>query len=257
MIGFLLKKAFWDTWDNMGRVMLLNLIMILLSVIPVFAPQWLAAVPVLSVLSLIAGVLLIFVFAGGASRFVKDIVYYDSPEIKDLFTYIRQNALPSLVLGAASLLFTFVCYTGFLFYGQLNNLMGLLGVAFLFWVTLIGTNVALFFFPVMNTLDRTLPRIIRKCFILFFDNTGTAFFLLVGVIFNAGLSVVLALIIPGIGGILVLLESAMKLLMLKYDYLEENPEADRKKIPWGALLLDEKEKVGKRSLKGTIFPWKD
>ena len=257
MIGFLLKKAFWDTWDNMGRVLLLNLIMILLSVIPVFAPQWLSAVPVLSILSLLIGVLLLFLFAGGASRFVKDIVYYESPEIKDLFMYIRQNAKPSLILGAGSLASFFICYTGFGFYGQLNNIMGLVGVAFLFWVTLIGTNVALFFFPVMNTLDRELPKIIRKSFLLFFDNTGIAFVLLVAVIFNAGLSVALALIIPGIGGILILLESAMKLLILKYDYLEENPDIDRKKIPWGALLLDEKERVGKRSLKGTIFPWKD
>ena len=174
----MLKKAFWDTWDNMGRVLLLNLIMVILTVIPVFLPHRLSAVPALSVLSVILGVLLIFLFAGGASRFVKEMVYYNSPELKDLLSYIRLNARPSLILGSAFLVFTFICYTGFIFYGQLSNLFGLAGLVFLFWICLIGISGALFFFPVLNTLDRELPKIIKKCFLIFFDNTGTSVVLL-------------------------------------------------------------------------------
>ena len=45
--------------------------------------------------------------------------------------------------------------------------------------------------------------------------------------------------------------------MYKYDWLEANPEANRKKIPWDALLMDDKERVGKRTLRGMIFPWKE
>jgi len=44
---------------------------------------------------------------------------------------------------------------------------------------------------------------------------------------------------------------------MKYDWLEANPGADRRKIPWDALLIDEREKTGTRSLKNLIFPWKD
>ena len=51
-------------------------------------------------------------------------------------------------------------------------------------------------------------------------------------------------------------QDAMKLLMFKYDYLDENPDADIKHIPWDDLLYDEREKVGPRSLKSMIFPWK-
>jgi hypothetical protein len=39
--------------------------------------------------------------------------------------------------------------------------------------------------------------------------------------------------------------------------LEENPDANRRKIPWDALLIDEKDRVGSRSIRGMIFPWKD
>ena len=49
----------------------------------------------------------------------------------------------------------------------------------------------------------------------------------------------------------------MKLRLYKYDYLEENPDAKRNDIPWDALLIDERERVGKRTLRGMIFPWKE
>ena len=62
---------------------------------------------------------------------------------------------------------------------------------------------------------------------------------------------------PGPVGVLLYLDEALRLRLLKYDYLEANPEADRKKIPWDALLIDEREKTGDRTLKNFIFPWKD
>ena len=257
MIGFLLKKAFWDTWDNMGRVLLINLGMIVLMVIPVFLPYWLASVPLLSMFSMAAGVMLVFIYAGGASRYIKDVVYYRSPEIKDLAGHLRDSWKHSLFLGAASLAFYFVCFIGFRFYSQLGNMMGVIGMAFLFWVFILVSVAIVFYFPVLNSLDRDIRKILKKCFLLFFDNTGTALVLFFGVLFNGAISLALAFILPGIGGILILLESGMKLIMMKYDYLEENPDGDRKKIPWGALLRDEKEKIGKRSLRGTIFPWKE
>lgn len=257
MIGFMLKKAFWDTWDNMGRILLINLLLILLLVVPVFIPQWFVNIPVLSIAVLIIGVLAIFLYVGGISRYVKDLVAYKSPELKEIIQHIKDSWKQSLFFGIGSLVFYFICFVGFRFYSQLGNLMGVIGMAFLFWIFILVSVASSFFFPILNSLDRDVRKILKKSFILLFDNTGTAVILFFAVLFNAGVSVALAFILPGIGGILVVQETALRLIMMKYDYLEENPEADRKKIPWGALLLDEKEKVGKRTFKGTIFPWKD
>jgi hypothetical protein len=49
----------------------------------------------------------------------------------------------------------------------------------------------------------------------------------------------------------------MKFLMLKYDFLEENPDINRKKIPWDIILRDERETVGTRTLGDMIRPWKN
>jgi len=45
--------------------------------------------------------------------------------------------------------------------------------------------------------------------------------------------------------------------LAKYDWMEANPEANHKKVPWAVLLAEDMERVGPRSLKGMIFPWKD
>jgi hypothetical protein len=65
------------------------------------------------------------------------------------------------------------------------------------------------------------------------------------------------MIFPGPGGLLLFLDEALRLRIFKYDWLEANPDANRRKIPWEALLIEEREKTGNRTLKGLIFPWKD
>lgn len=257
MILFMLQKAFWDAWDNMGRVLLANFVFVLLAAVPVFVPRALAGIPLLSMITLFGSILLLFVYSGAVSAYFRDLVHYNSPEIKDILGHLKKSWKTSLILGVVVCFFYFVCITGFRFYGALGNVMGLVGMAFLFWIFVIVSVALIFFFPAMNNLDRDFTKIVKKSFILFFDNTGTAIVLALMMLLNAVVSVALALILPGIGGILILQESAMKLLLMKYDYLEENPDADRKKIPWNALIREEREKVGKRTLKGTIFPWKD
>ena len=64
-------------------------------------------------------------------------------------------------------------------------------------------------------------------------------------------------ILPGLGAVLVWHNVALKLRLYKYDHLEQQPESNRKQIPWDALLVDDRDRVGKRTLRGMIFPWKE
>ena len=43
--------------------------------------------------------------------------------------------------------------------------------------------------------------------------------------------------------------------LLKYDYLESHPPANKKDIHWSLLLREDLEIIGRRSLKEIIFPW--
>ncbi len=66
----------------------------------------------------------------------------------------------------------------------------------------------------------------------------------------------MGLLPPGLASIGILIDTTVHMYELKYDYLENNPEADRKKIPWAELTYELNEIIGPRSLRGMIFPWK-
>jgi len=62
---------------------------------------------------------------------------------------------------------------------------------------------------------------------------------------------------PGPAGAMQWMQSAVKLRLLKYEYLERNPQSHRRRVPWNAVFVEEQRLVGPRSLKSTLFPWKD
>jgi hypothetical protein len=49
---------------------------------------------------------------------------------------------------------------------------------------------------------------------------------------------------------------AFKLRLYKYDYYEAHPSGKKRRVPWNELLAHDKEKLGKRTFKTLIFPWK-
>jgi hypothetical protein len=71
------------------------------------------------------------------------------------------------------------------------------------------------------------------------------------------LTALLGFLAPGPAGLLLFHDEALRLRLLKYDWIEANPNENRRKVPWDALLIDERDKTGTRSLKNFIFPWKD
>ena len=97
-------------------------------------------------------------------------------------------------------------------------------------------------------------------FLLFADNPGFSFSLALYNLVSLALSLFLALLMPGFAGVALASDDAMRLRMYKYDWLEQHPGLDaraRKDIPWDELLAEDRELVGKRTLKGMIFPWKE
>jgi hypothetical protein len=257
MIGFLIKKNFFDLWDNLFRVALVNLGFIASVAIPVFIPPLLAPVPALGMAALFLGILWCFVYLSAASLSLKAISDYSSFGFQDFLANIKQALPAGLILGV------FVFFCGLLisfiipFYLNMNSMVGLLLAAVIFWTVVVVGLSFQFFFAVRARLDTKFPKVIKKCFLFFFDNPGFCIFSLLNNLVMLALSFFLALLFPGPAGILLFLDEAMRLRLLKYDWLEAHPEADRRAIPWDALLIEEREKTGTRSLKSFIFPWKD
>jgi hypothetical protein len=258
MFGFLVKKAFFDMWDNFLAVVIINLGFIALLMIPVFLPPLFFSIhPLVFFLVQAIGIIILFVYAGVVSLFCRDIANYKQAEWGNILRYLKESWRSSLVLGLINVGIVVVGTVGFPTYMAMENMLGWAAMVFLMWAIVIWLLASQFYFPIRGQLDSKVGKILRKSFILFFDNTFLAIVLAIGAIIATGVSALTAFLIPGIGGLLIWYQVALKLRLYKYDYLEENPGANRRQIPWDALLIDDREKVGKRTFRGMIFPWKE
>ena len=150
-------------------------------------------------------------------------------------------------------------------------IVGLALSVIIFWTTLFLLLSFQYYFTVYTRLGSNVIKSFKKCLLISLDNTGFSFFMMIHNLLPLLLSALIAFKFPGIIGIMVLivfifpgpvgillyLDEALRLRLLKYDWLEENPEANRRKIPWDALLIEEREKTGTRTFRNFIFPWKD
>jgi len=127
-----------------------------------------------------------------------------------------------------------------------------------FWVTVVLALAMFYYYPLAIQMPEDKPfKSLKKGLMLVADNLWFSLFFAIYHIVNLIFTVIFATIMPGVAGIQLSRQVAVKLLIYKYDYLEGNPDANRKKIPWDTLLFDEQEKVGTRTLRGMIFPWKE
>jgi len=110
-------------------------------------------------------------------------------------------------------------------------------------------------------MHNNFKKCLKKCFIVFFDNTGFSIFMAFYNLVMIVLSVFFVGFVPSLAGILIADTNAMRLRLYKYDYLEEHPELktkkERKQIPWEELLYDDKETLGPRNFKSFFFPWRE
>jgi hypothetical protein len=260
MIGFLIKKTFFDLWDNLFRVALLNLGFIASAAFPVFIPGLLLGTPALSVASMLVGILWCSVYLSAAAYSLKSVSDYGSFGFGDFFRNIKIIWPSGLIMGAMIFALWFLITLIIPFYLNINSLFGLFLAAVVFWTTVVAVLSFQFFFAIRSRLDTKLIKVVKKSFIFFFDNPGFCLFSFIHNAVLLALSVLLAFLFPGPAGILLYLDEALRLRLLKYDWLEANPAegpAKRRKIPWDALLIEEREKTGTRTLKNFIFPWKD
>jgi len=329
MFGFLIKKTFFDMWDNMFRIILLNLAFlfamglimlpslvsgnvpadasaasgaaaatdlpapaarpsdaeseaafeafvancvakpfttplarILLMLGPIRGSQLIGMLIgrqpliILPLVILLLGSAAFAVLCGVASRVTADIADYKQPGFAEAIVHLSESWTNSLLVAVLLAAYLFVVSVAFPFYAG-RGVVGWLAIGLLFWVTVAVLLAAQYLFPIQSRLDRKFRKIVRKSFLLLFDNTIFTFGLMFVALVVFVASLFTAVLLPGVATIFLWWNAALKLRLYKYDWLEQNPGADRRKVPWDALLIDDRERVGKRTLKGMIFPWKE
>ena len=299
MFPFLIKKAFFDMWDNLFRIFALNLGYVLiisgtgflLSAVPA-TQNAVAAAQLTHVAVLIIGCAALSVFTMGTAAITSALADYKTPEWRVFVDAIRARWLPAVLLVAVNAaVYLFLTMIAVPVYTR--STIGLVALGLLGWTAAFWLLASQAFFPLITRMADPFGKTIRKCLTLLFDNTGFMVALFIALNVTAPYLIALflllflgvptrllafgspMLLLPGPASAVLLLTVAFKLRMYKYDYLEERqqdaggeeagPEgADRAgrrrrrvRIPWDALLAEDREQVGVRTLRGMIFPWKE
>lgn len=298
MIGFFIKKVFWDGWDNLLGIVLQNLLYMVI-LFAIFGCLSLGAVgtesaggeavktasPTTAVatqltkanemvaqsqegaagpyfaLSLLLLVLVVGAFSflqAGTGAMNHAYAKYERVGWAGFKRGIRTSWRHALFFWLITVFVMVLVFFVMPFYLSYGNAFGLVIAVILFWIAVAFLLAMMYFYPLHFTMEGDRPaKTLKKCFIIIADNTGASLFCAVDIVVQFFISIFTVGLIPGVGGIQLTGMIAIKLLMKKYDYLEANPGADRKHLPWADLLYEENESIGPRSLKGMIFPWKD
>jgi len=260
MIGFLIKKTFYDLWDNMFRIVAINIGFVALTAIPIFFPGFVARFinsPALGMVLSALGILMCSIYLAAVAVSIRSISDYRSFTFGDFISGFKIAWPAGLVVGFLFFLLYIVATIILPFYITFESPVGLVLAAVVFWATIFAVLSFQYFFTVYVRLGSKIIVSFKKCMLVSLDNSGFSFFLFIHNTVVLIISAIFFFLFPGPAGILLYLDEALRLRLLKYDWLEANPDADRRKIPWDALLIEEREKTPTRVLKNFIFPWKD
>ena len=261
MIGFLLRKTFYDLWDNMFKIVALNLGFLVCAAIPIFLPRLASQLTgsfAVEIITSAVGIFACSVYLAAAALAIKPISDYGSFSFGDFFKAFKTAWPAGLLMGFFVFILFLIAIVIIPFYLAMEPpMLGLAMAAIVFWTAVFALLAFQFYFAVIARLGPNMVKAFKKSMLIAMDNSGMAVFLIIHNAIVLLLSAILAFIFPGPVGVLLYLDQAIRLRLLKYDWLEANPGADRRKIPWDALLIEEREKTGTRTLKNFIFPWKD
>jgi hypothetical protein len=257
MIGFLLKKSFYGLWDNLFRLAMINVGFIVTVTLPLMASVALGAIPALSIAIALACLFWVGVYLTASSRAVSAFADNRSFGFADFFAELKASLPAGAMVAIFGLGIALVVLIVIPFYAAMDSALGTFIAALSFWALLFCLLAFQYFLPFRSRMGGGVKKLAKKSFLLLIDNTGFALITALYTLVLSALSLFFVFLIPGPAGVLFVLDESLRLRLLKYDYLEAHPEADRRKLPWNDILEEEREKTGTRSLRNLIFPWKD
>ncbi|MBO5691400.1 MAG: hypothetical protein J6R96_06050 [Spirochaetaceae bacterium] len=261
MIGFFIKKNFFDGWDNLLSLVFPNLLIFAFVVGGYFLAD------VALNLSLLISILVLGIFWCGTSIAIfafgscaAEIANFKSVTFKDWLKNFPSVWKDGLIFGLITGILATLGAITIPFYLQMEGMIGLFLAALVFWFLFVCALAFQWVLPIRSLMNNDLKKCIKKSFIIFFDNPGFSLFMFLYTIFLVVLSIAFFMIAPSFCGIVLAHTNGLRLRLYKYDWLETHPDAspaEKKHIPWKELVAEDRENVGPRTLKNFIFPWKE
>lgn len=262
MFGFILKKNFCDGWDNLFSVVMANLVFLFTGIGLVLLNALASKIDVLWLICIALSFAILSVLMFAYSDCAAHIANFEGIHLLDFFKAIPGALKDGILFGLMNATVFFVSSFSIRYYlFETGTLLGFALGSAIFWVVFFYVLAMQWFIPIRALMHNNFKKCFKKSFIILFDNTG--FSLVMGVynLILIVLSVVCIGFFPSMAGLLIANTNALRVLLYKYDYLEEHPELTTKKqrhqIPWDDLLTEDRNILGPRPIRSFLFPWKD
>jgi len=258
MFRFAIKKAFFDLWDHLFFALAVNLVFTLAvlglgSLTVLFQGMGPSGLILYAPFPFLVAALL----GGTASFWARDIALQGSARFADFPAHFLASWKPSLAFGLAWLIMAAGMIFGVPFYTTVHPIAGFVFGVVMAWLIFFAGGMGLFYPGLNAQIEPKIGKLVRKSFLVFLANPWASLVTALGLAVCIVASVFTLGFFPGILGISLWLQICFQFLMAKYEWVEATPDEDHKKVPWSVLLAEEMEKVGPRTLKSLIFPWKD
>ena len=251
----LIKKTFFDFWDNLGAILIINLGYFAILAFTVFVPSPFPPFHILSLFTYFIKFSLFFLYTGAINRMIKQHADFSRASFSDFIPHLKASWLSSFLFSSfVHGIFLFVM-TSLNFLKIVPGFLSTLGFVMLFWIMVVCFMSLPYFFPFDARSNGNFVTCLKKVMLMFIDNVLFSLGLLVGALIISGISTFFVFIIPGIGTLLLWYNVAVRLRLAKYDYLAQNPNTKRWNIPWKEILKEDMERLSSRTLKRLIFPW--
>ena len=264
MFGFIIKKNFCDGWDNLYSLVLTNFVFFIVGA-GLFLLNGLVAktdYAILFIITLILSILILSVLIFAYSDTAAHIANFDGIRLLDYFKAIPGAIKDGVLFGLMNIIVFFI--SGFSIKYYIFETQSLFGFALgctIFWLDVLYLLAMQWFIPIRALMKNNFKKCLKKSFIILFDNTGFSLLMAFYNLILFVLSIACIGFFPSMSGLLISGTNALRVLLYKYDYLEEHPELktrrERRNIPWDDLLSQDREILGPRPIRSFLFPWKE
>ena len=258
MFGFLIKKSFFNYWDNMLTAILVNIGFLLCSLVLFAAVLIVKPVGFLPVLlTVLPGFFLIYLYIGSAAAVVSEVLESGTGRLKNLRHGFSLTWKKSILIAVFSIIVVLIASVAIPFYMLSGKYFGIIAAALIFCIVILWFCSVQYFYPLIYSTRQPLLGVIKTSLMFAVENPLYSFGLLLMSVFLSAISIITFLLIPGVTSVLILHQNALKLRLYKYEWIEMQTDNRNNKIPWAQLLEEDREKLGKRTLKGMFFPGKE
>lgn len=257
MTKFLIKKSFFGGWDNLIPQFLYNIICMAIIALFLFVYGSVEEITIGALLPILAVFLLLFcVYSFGVAGLTHNWSTYQPSWGRGFFSTIGKN-LPHLILFYFIVLLCALDVVVLIpFYMNMMSFFGFIIGFIQMWVILFVLIAMQYFIPLCLFLEEEKPFfILKQSFVLFLDNKVFTLFVSIKTVFDFLVSALSFFFIPGLTFISLTHMDAVNLLHQRYRWAKEH-NVEKKNVNIYEMLEEERNNLGKRSLRTMFRPWK-